>query len=33
MHETLPGGQETGYDEQGSQDEVVGDTSAIGIED
>ena len=33
MHETPPGGRETGYDEGGSQDEVVGDTSAIGTED
>ena len=33
MHETPPEGQETGYDERGSQNEVVGDTSAIGTED
>ena len=33
VHETPPGGRETGYDEGGSQDEVVGDTSAVGIED
>ena len=32
-HETPPGGRETGYDEGGSQDEVVGDTSAVGTED
>ena len=32
-HETPPGGLETGYDEGGSQDEVVGDTSAVGIAD
>ena len=33
VHETLPGGRETRYDEGGSQDEVVGDTSAVGTED
>ena len=33
VHETPLGGRETGYDEGGSQDEVVGDTSAVGIED
>ena len=33
VHETLPGGRETGYREGGSQDEVVGDTSAVGTED
>ena len=33
VHETLPEGRETGYDEGGSQDEVVGDTSAVGTED
>ena len=33
VHETLPGGQETGYDDRGSQNEVVGDTSAVGTED
>ena len=33
VHETPPGGREMGYDEGGSQDEVVGDTSAVGTED
>ena len=33
VHETPPGGRETGYDEGGSQGEVVGDTSAVGTED
>ena len=33
VHETLPGGRETGYGEGGSQDEVVGDTSVVGTED
>ena len=33
VHESLPGGRETGYREGGSQDEVVGDTSAVGTED
>ena len=33
VHKTLPGGRETGYDEGGSQGEVVGDTSAVGTED
>ena len=33
VHETPPGGRETGYGEGGSQDEVVGDTSAVGTED
>ena len=33
VHETPPGGRETGYDEGGFQDEVVGDTSAVGTED
>ena len=33
VHETPPGGQETGYDEGGFQDKVVGDTSAVGTED
>ena len=33
VHETPPGRQQTGYDEGGSQEEVVGDTSAIGTED
>ena len=33
VHETPPGGRETGYREGGSQDEVVGDTSAVGTED
>ena len=33
VHETPPGGRETGYDERGSQDEVVGDTNAVGTED
>ena len=33
VHQTPPGGQETGYDEGGSQGEVVGDTSAVGTED
>ena len=33
VHETPLGGRETGYGEWGSQDEVVGDTSAIGTED
>ena len=26
-------GRQTGYDEGGSQEEVVGDTSAVGTED
>ena len=30
VHETPPGGRETGYGKGGSQDEVVGDTSAVG---
>ena len=33
VYETPPGGRETRYDEGGSQDEVVGDTSAVGTED
>ena len=33
MHETPQGRLETGYDETDSQDEVVGDTSAVGTED
>ena len=33
VHETPLGGRETGYDEGGSQGEVVGDTSAVGTED
>ena len=33
VHETPPGGRETGYDKGGSQSELVGDTSAVGIED
>ena len=33
VHETPLGGRETGYDEGGSQDEVVGNTSAIGTKD
>ena len=33
MYETPPGGRETGYGEGGSQEEVVGDTSAVGTED
>ena len=33
VHETPPGGREMGYDERGSQDEVVGDTNAVGTED
>ena len=33
VHETLLGGREMGYDKGGSQDEVVGDTSAVGTED
>ena len=33
VHETPPRGRETGYDEGGSQGEVVGDTSAVGTED
>ena len=33
VHETPPGGRKTGYDEGGFQDEVVGDTSAVGTED
>ena len=33
VHETPPGGRETGYDEGGSQGEVVGDTSAVGTKD
>ena len=33
VHETPPGGREMGYDEGGFQDEVVGDTSAVGTED
>ena len=33
VHETPPGRRQTGYDEGGSQDEVVGDTSAVGTED
>ena len=33
VHETPQGGQETGYDEGGSQDEVVGDTNAVGTKD
>ena len=33
VHETPPRGRETGYDEGGSQDEVVGHTSAVGTED
>ena len=33
MHETPPAGQDMGYDEQDSQDEVVGDTSVVGTED
>ena len=33
VHETPPGGRETGYCEGGSQDKVVGDTSAVGTED
>ena len=33
VHETLPEGRGTGYDEGGSQGEVVGDTSAVGTED
>ena len=33
VHETPPEGRETGYDERGSQDEVVGDTSVVGTED
>ena len=33
VHETPQGGRETGYDEGGFQDEVVGDTSAVGTED
>ena len=33
VHETSPGGRDMGYDERDFQDEVVGDTSAVGIED
>ena len=33
VHETPAVGRETGYDEGGSQGEVVGDTSAVGTED
>ena len=33
VHKTPPGGRETGYDEGGSQEKVVGDTSAVGTED
>ena len=33
VHETPPGGRQMGYDEGGSQDKVVGDTSAVGTED
>ena len=33
VHETPPEGREMGYDEGVSQEEVVGDTSAVGIED
>ena len=33
VHETSPEGREMGYDERGFQDEVVGDTSAVGTED
>ena len=33
VHETSPGGQETGYDEGGSQDKVVGNTNAVGTKD
>ena len=33
VHETPPRGRQTGYDEGGSHDEVVGDTSAVGTED
>ena len=33
VHETPLGGRETMYGEGGSQDEVVGDTSAVGTED
>ena len=33
VHETPPIGRDTGYDERDSQDEVVGDTSAVGTED
>ena len=33
VHETPPGGRETGYDEGDSQGEVVRDTSAVGTED
>ena len=33
VHETPLGGREMGYDEGGSQGEVVGDTSVVGTED
>ena len=33
MNETSPVGRDTGNDERDSQDEVVGDTSAVGTED
>ena len=33
VHETPLAGRDTGYDERDSQDEVVGDTSAVGTED
>ena len=33
VHETPPGGRETRYREGGSQDKVVGDTSAVGTKD
>ena len=33
VHETLPARRDKGNDERDSQDEVVGDTSAVGIKD
>ena len=33
VHETPPVGRDMGYDERDSQDEVVGDTCAVGTED
>ena len=33
MNKTLLAGRDTGNDEQDCQDEVVGDTSAVGTED